>query len=75
MNEFLLLHDNESGGKPATVRKSIISSILPSENYSEGSAIFTKNDDGETMIPEAKESVEEIYNMLNDQTTFIKNEK
>lgn len=66
MNEFLLLHDNESGGKPATVRKSIISSILPSEDYSERSAIFTKNDDGETMILEAKESVEEIYNMLND---------
>lgn len=50
MSEFLLLHDNESGGKPAT----------------EGSAIFTKLDDGETMILEAKESVEEIYNMLND---------
>ena len=66
MNEFLLLHDNESGGKPATVRKSIISSILPSEDNSEGSAIFTKDDDGETMILEAKESVEEIYNMLND---------
>ena len=66
MNEFLLLHDNESGGKPATVRKSIISSILPSEDYLEGSAIFTKDDDGETMILEAKESVEEIYNMLND---------
>lgn len=66
MNEFLLLHDNESGGKPATVRKSIISSILPSEDYSKGSAIFTKDDDGETMILEAKESVEEIYNMLND---------
>lgn len=66
MSEFLLLHGNESGGKPATVRKSIISSILPSEDYSKGSAIFTKNDDGETMILEAKESVEEIYNMLND---------
>lgn len=66
MNEFLLLHDNESGGKPATVRKSIISLILPSEDYSEGSAIFTKDDDGETIILEAKESVEEIYNMLND---------
>lgn len=66
MNEFLLLHDNESGGKPATVRKSIISSIHPSEDYSEGSAIFTKDDEGETMILEAKESVEEIYNMLND---------
>lgn len=66
MNEFLLLHDNESGGKLATVRKSIISLILPSEDYSEGSAIFTKDDDGETIILEAKESVEEIYNMLND---------
>lgn len=66
MSEFLLLHDNKSGGKPATVRKSIISSILPSEDYSKGSAIFTKDDDGETMILEAKESVEEIYNMLND---------
>lgn len=66
MNEFLLLHDNESGGKPAIVRKSIISLILPSEDYSEGLAIFTIDDDGETMILEAKESVEEIYNMLND---------
>lgn len=66
MSEFLLLHDNESGGKPATVRKSIISSVLPSEDYSEGSVIFTKLDDGETMILEAKESVEEIYNMLKD---------
>lgn len=36
MSEFLLLHDNESGEKPAAVRKSIISSILPSEDYSEG---------------------------------------
>lgn len=66
MSEFLLLHDNESEGKLAAVRKSIISSILPSEDYSEGSAVFTKDDDGETIILEAKESVEEIYNMLND---------
>ena len=66
MNEFLLLHDNESGGKPAIVRKSIISLILSSEDHSEGSAIFTIDDDGETVILEAKESVEEIYNMLND---------
>ena len=66
MSKFLLLHDNESGGKPVTVRKSIISSILPSEDYSEGSAIFTKDDDREIIILEAKESVEEIYNMLND---------
>lgn len=66
MSEFLLLHDNDSEGKPAAVRKSIISSIFPSEDYSEGSAIFTKLDDGGTMLLEAKESVEEIYNMLND---------
>ena len=66
MSEFLLLHDNESEGKLAAVRKSIISSIFLSEDYSKGSAIFTKDDDGETMILEAKESVEEIYNMLND---------
>lgn len=66
MSEFLLLHDNESEGKPAAVRKSIISSILPSEDYSEGSSIFTKLDDGEAMILEAKESVGEIYNMLNN---------
>lgn len=66
MSEFLLLHDNESGREPATVRKSIISLVLPSEDYSEGSAIFTKLDDGETMILEVKESVEEIYNMLKD---------
>lgn len=66
MSEFLLLHDNESGGKPATVRKSIISSVLPSKNYLKGSAIFTKLDDEETIILEAKELVEEIYNMLND---------
>lgn len=66
MSEFLLLHDNESERKPAIVRKSIISLILPSEDYSKGSAIFTIDDDGETVILEAKESVEEIYNMLND---------
>lgn len=66
MSEFLLLHDNESGGEPAAVRKSIISLVLPLEDYSEGSAIFTKLDDGETMILEVKESVEEIYNMLKD---------
>lgn len=64
MSEFLLLHDNESEGKPAAVRKSIISLILPSEDYLEGSAIFTILDGG--LILEAKESVEEIYNMLND---------
>ena len=38
MSEFLLLHDNESGGEPATVRKSIISSVLPSD------AIYSADD-------------------------------
>lgn len=66
MSEFLLLHDNESGEKPAAVRKSIISSILPSEEYDTGSTIFSQNRDGEFITLEAKESVEEIYNMLND---------
>ena len=65
MNEFLLLHDNESGGKPATVRKSIISSILPSEEYPEGSSIYMLIRDGENLVLEARESVEEIYSMLN----------
>lgn len=65
MNEFLLLHDNESGGKPATVRKSIISSILPSEEYPEGSSIYILIRDGENLVLEARESVEEIYSMLN----------
>jgi len=40
MSEFLLLHDNESEGKLAAVRKSIISSILPSEDYSEESHLY-----------------------------------
>lgn len=66
MNEFLLLHDNESEGKPAAVKKSIISSILPSEDYSKGTTIFTKVDNEEIIILEAKESVEEIYTMLNN---------
>lgn len=66
MSEFLLLHDNESGGTPAIVRKSIISSVFLSEDYSKGSAIFTKDNDGEITILEVKESVEEIYNMLNN---------
>lgn len=65
MSEFLLLHDNESGGKPATVRKSIISSVMPSEEYPEGSSIYILIRDGENLVLEARESVEEIYSMLN----------
>lgn len=65
MNEFLLLHDNEKKGKLVAVRKSIISSIMPSDDFPEGSAIFSKSDEGEELIAEVKESVEEIYAMLN----------
>lgn len=66
MSEFLLLHDNESEGRPAAVRKSIISLIIPSEDYLDGAAIFTKLGDEECVILEAEESVTEIYNMLNN---------
>lgn len=66
MSEFLLLHDNESEGRPAAVRKSIISLIIPSEDYLDGAVIFTKLDDEECVILEAEESVTEIYNMLNN---------
>ena len=30
MSKFLLLHDNESKGKPAAVRADLISSVIPS---------------------------------------------
>lgn len=66
MSKFLLLHDNDSEGKPAIVRKDFISSVLPSEEYDTGSTIFSQNRNGGFVTLEAKESVEEIYNMLND---------
>lgn len=66
MSEFLLLHDNESEGRPTAVRKSIISLIIPSEDYLDGAVIFTKPGDEECVILEAEESVTEIYNMLNN---------
>lgn len=66
MSEFLLLHDNESEGRPAAVRKSIISLIIPSEVYLDGAVILTKLGDEECVILEAEESVAEIYNMLNN---------
>lgn len=66
MNKFLLLHDNESKGKPAAVRADLISSVIPSAEYPEGSSIYILICDGEDIVLEAKESVEEIYNMLND---------
>lgn len=66
MSEFLLLHDNESEGRPATVRKSIISLIIPSEDYLDGAIVFTRLGDEDCVILEAEESVAEIYNMLNN---------
>lgn len=66
MSEFLLLHDKESEGRPAAVRKSIISLIIPSEDYLDGAVIFTKLGDEKCVILEAEESVTEIYNMLNN---------
>ena len=66
MSEFLLLHDHESKERPAAVRKSIITLIIPSEDYLDGAVIFTKPGDEECVILEAEESVTEIYNMLNN---------
>lgn len=65
MNKFLLLHDNEGEGKLAAVRSDIISSVTPSDEYPEGSSVYILIQDGEYLALEAKESVEEIYSMLN----------
>lgn len=65
MSKFLLLHDNESKGKLAAVRADNISSVMPSEEYPEGSSVYILTHDGESLVLEARESVEEIYSMLN----------
>lgn len=65
MSKFLLLHDNESKGKPAAVRADLISLVIPSVEYPEGSSIYILICDGEDIVLEARESVEEIYSMLN----------
>lgn len=65
MSKFLLLHDNESKGKPAAVRADNISSVMPSDEYPEGSSVYILNNIGECAVIEARESVEEIYSMLN----------
>jgi hypothetical protein len=65
MSKFLLLHDNENKGKPAAVRADLISSVIPSVEYPEGSSIYILICDGEDLVLEARESVEEIYSMLN----------
>lgn len=65
MSKFLLLHDNESKGKPAAVRADLISSVIPSVEYPEGSSVYITDGSVENLALEARESVEEIYSMLN----------
>lgn len=65
MSEFLLLHDNDHDSKPAIIRKSIITSVIESDDYPEGCAIYSRSTDGEYTILEATETVEEIFKMLN----------
>lgn len=65
MSKFLLLHDNENEGKPAAVRADLISSVIPSVEYPEGSSVYITDSSVENLALEARESVEEIYSMLN----------
>lgn len=67
MSKFLLLHDNDNEGKLAVVRADIITSVVETENYDyeRGSVIYTQCNEGESIVLEAKESVKEIYEMLN----------
>lgn len=65
MSEFLLLHDNDHDGKPAVIKKSIITSVIESDDYPEGCAIYSRSTDGEYTVLEATETVEEIFKMLN----------
>ena len=65
MSEFLLLHDNDHDGKPAVVRKGIITSVFESDDYPEGCAIYSKGTDREYTVLEATETVEEVFKMLN----------
>lgn len=65
MSKFLLLHDNESKGKPAAVRADLISSVIPSVEYPKGSSVYITGSSVENLALEARESVEEIYSMLN----------
>lgn len=65
MSEFLLLHDNDHDGKPAVIRKSIISSVIESDDYPEGCTIYSRSTDVEYTVLEATETVEEIFKMLN----------
>ena len=65
MSEFLLLHDNDHDSKPAVIRKGVITSVIESDDYPEGCAIYSKSTDGEYTVLEATETVEEVFKMLN----------
>lgn len=65
MSEFLLLHDNDHDGKPAVIRKNIITSVIESDDYPKGCAIYSRSTDGEYTVLEATEMVEEVFKMLN----------
>lgn len=65
MSEFLLLHDNDHDGKPAAIRKGVITSVVESDDYPEGCAIYSRGTDREYTVLEATETVEEVFKMLN----------
>lgn len=65
MSEFLLLHDNDHDGKPAVIRKDIITSVIESDDHLEGCTIYSKGIDEEYTVLEATETVEEVFKMLN----------
>lgn len=65
MSEFLLLHDNDHDGKPAVIRKDIITSVIESDDHLEGCAIYSRGTDEEYTVLEATETVEEVFKMLN----------
>lgn len=65
MSEFLLLHDNEHDGKPAVIRKDIITSVIESDDYPKGCAIYSGGTYEEYTVLEATETVEEVFKMLN----------
>lgn len=52
-------------GKPAVIRKGVITSVIESDNYPEGCAIYSRGTDGEYTVLEATETVEEVFKMLN----------
>lgn len=65
MSEFLLLHDNDHDGKPAVIRKGVITSVIESDDYPKGCIIYGRGTDGEYTVLEATETVEEVFKMLN----------